>query len=346
MAFQLDLYSLDGTTLEDAAAPFKSARITWAADGTGALEVSLRKSDLDTGEWLWGRRRVLLKDLSDDSYVWGGWLQRLERDGNPAQGPNGQTYRAAGLGLASILEKRVIIGDTSFVEETADDIVDGLLQHVAAQAYDQTGFTLGSVSGVPDSFTRYYCDGDVIAELIAELANRDGGFGWEITPEGELNIKVGGLGSDLTGTYTLAEEDVSDWQVTGDMEQFATYVLGIGEGDDDTPCGPPLMETYSAMRESYGRVQAVVSSDTTTEAAMLDIAEEELRARVASWINVRAAWIEGRGPWSFGAVGIGDRIAVDTGAEFAGTIDMKVIGLSISLEPGLHEFVEIELEAA
>jgi hypothetical protein len=344
--YQLDIYTLDGADLLVEAAPFKSARIVWAADGPGALEVNLRPSDLAAGDWAWGKRRILLKN-PDEEYEWAGLLQRLERDGKPSQGPKGLQYRAAGLGLASMLEKRTIIGDTTFVEKTADNIVAGLLAHLSAQAYDQTGFTLGTVTGVPDSFTRYYCDGDVVKDLIDELANREGGFGWEITPAGKLNMKVGGLGTDLSDTYTLDDTQVIDWQVTGDMEGFATYVLGIGEANDDTPCGPPLIETFHAMREDYGRVQAVTASGgSTSEADMLDIAEEELRSRVASWINVRAAWIEGRGPWAFGAVGIGDRIEVDTGDEFAGTIDMRCIGLSLSLEPGRHEFVEIELEAA
>lgn len=349
MPWSIDLLSLDGSGVIAGNAPFRSARVVWAADGSGALEVNLARPQLVTNGWVHGQRRVQVKNPDGDA-LWEGWLTRLERSGKPSDGPDGQAFRAAGLGLGSILAKRVIVGDVSFVETNRTDVVEALLAHMAGQAYDATDFT-ADVTGVSTSVTRYYCDGDVLQDIIDELANTsDGGFGYTFEPGGVMRIVVGGIGTDLTGSYTLDETAVQDWSVTGETESVATYVMGIGDAQDDQPCGAPVQETFDALRSDYGRLEAVVTSDENTEGAMLAVAEEELRARMATRYNVRATWLESRAPWEFGTVWIGDTIQVDTGTEFEGVIDMRCTSVSLSFEPGKpdvsSEFVEMEFESA
>jgi len=342
MTWTIDILSLDGTVVEVADAPFKSARATWAGDGPGALEVNLRPTDVLYGHWKAGQRRLALKDGAS-ARQFQGWLDRLERAGQPSD----VQYRAASLGLASILDRRIVHGDVNVVEVVATTAAMTLLDHLSAQLDDATGFTLGTVTGVARSVTRFWCDGDVAAALMKDLAEtQDGGFAWEIDADGQFNAWVGGRGTDLSATLTLAPSESIGWTCVNDVAQMATYATGIGDRDDDVPCGPPLAIEDDPLRVDYGRREVVVTHETTDEAEMLGVAQEELRARVASRINLKTEWIEGRGPWGFGDVWIGDVVNAELGPEFGGDADVRCTSVSVTLEPGVHEFVEMEFEAA
>lgn len=339
MAWTINLKSLDNASVVTTSAPFKSARFTWAKDGFGAAEVELNFADLGT-IWVPGQRRLLL--LKDGVAKYGGWLDRLERSGTPSD----PKYRVASTGLASVLAKRVVVGDFSRVSTINTTIATDLLAHVDAQSNDMTNFTAGTIVGTGAALTKYYCDGDVILDAINELANRDsGGFVWDLTPNGAFRAWVGGRGTDLSGSTTLAPGDVQDWSFIWDFDQFATYVMGIGDRNDDVPCGAPLTEVFSTLRTTYGRLEAVAPQDTTVEAELIEVADEELRARVASRAQLKTAWIEGRGPWAFESVWLDDIVNVSPGAEFGGDLDMRCVAIQLTLEPGLHEFVEMEWEA-
>ena len=339
--WSLDILALDGLTTTVTDATFKAARLTWALDGSGAAEIELTAADALAGAWLYGRRRVLIKD-SLDVAQFQGWLDRLERRGAPGK----VQYRASARGLAAILEQRVVHGDFNKVSVVATTIARDLIAHMVAQTNDMTGFTAGTHTGaVSPARDRWYCDGDNIREMIDELAELSNGFTWEIDAAGAFNTWAGQRGTDLTGSVTLRPEDVQDWSFIGDMEEFATYATGVGE-DPDGPCGPPALTDYTADRTAYGRREAVIGVDTASEAELLEAITEELRARAASGKNLRVAWIEGRGPWAFGDVWLGDTVNVELGPEFGGDADMRLINVSISLEPGTLEFVELEWEAA
>lgn len=341
MPWTLDLLSLDGVSTAVSDAPFGSARVTWAADGTGAAEINLRASDVASGTWLYGRRRVLVRD-GGGTPRYQGWLDRLERGGSPGD----VQYRAASRGLAAILEERVVHGDFSEVATVATDVVLDLLDHLGAQTDDMTDFVEGTVTGVARTVSRYYCDGDLISDAIKELAEtQDGGFAWEIDALGQFNAWVGGRGSDLSGSTTLAPEDTTDWSFVGDTEGLATYVTGLGT-DPDGACGPPLVVDFDPLRTTYGRREVVIESDSLDEDEVLGETQEELRARIASRGVLKTAWIEGDGPWAFGAVWIGDVVDVALGAEFGGNADMRCTSVSITLDPGTHEFIEMEWEMA
>jgi hypothetical protein len=345
MAWSIDLLALDGLTEAVHHAPYKTARVTWAKDGPGAVEIELTAAHAASGIWLPGQRRVRVNNAAGTT-KFAGWLGRLERSGSP----DAPTYRAAAKGLASILEKRVVVGDFSQVSVVGTTIATALLAHIDAQSNDQTNFTVGAITGTAATLTRYFCDGDIIMDAINELANREsGGFQWELTPAGAFTAWVGGRGTDYSATKTLAPGDVNDWNFIADEESTATYVMGIGDRNDDQPCGAPLQEVFDTLRTTRGRLEVVTSSDSLTDAELIEIAEDELRARVASRSHLTASWIEDNPnarPWTFGTVWLDDIVKVAAGAEFGGDQNMRCVSVSITLEPGVHEFVEMEFEAA
>lgn len=338
MPWTIDILSLDGSSTERLAAPFRSARVTWAADGTGALEIDLRQTDVAAGDWLWGRRRLLVKD-SNEVARYQGWLDRLERGGSPGT----VRFRAASRGLAAILDQRVVHGDFSEVDAAATDIAVALLGHIAAQTDDATGFTEGTITGEAPDLTRHFCDGDVISTALDDLATY---FAWEIDAAGKFNAWVGGRGTDLSDTITLSPTAAIDWSCIGDVTEMATYCTGIGDYHGSQPCGPPLVVDFTPERVDYGRREVVITDDAEDEFTLEDKTAEELRARVASRIHLSTSWVEGHGPWAFGDVWIGDVVNAELGDEFGGDHDVRLINITASLEPGKHEFIEYEWEAA
>jgi hypothetical protein len=342
----VDLKSLDGGTTELAGAPFRSGSVTWALDGPGSAEFNLRAEDVASGEWLYGRRRVVVKNPAGTA-KFAGWLDSLERGGSP----DAADYRASARGLRVMLDQRVVHGNFDRIETPVQTIVTDLLAHAKAQT-SGTGpnllndWTMGTVHDTPGtSRTRYYCDGDNIGEAIRELAEMTGGFAWEITPSAQLEIWLAGRGTDVSASVTIDEEDTSDWQVTADVTDLATYVTGLGDRDDNSPCGAPLVIDFSTLRDTYGRREVVVESESNDETELEEKTTTELEARAASRLNVHTSWIEGRGPWAFGTRWLGDIVSVDTGVAFEGPVDMRLISVTLTLE-GLQEFVEYEWERA
>lgn len=343
MPWSIDILSLDGASTVVSAAPFKSGRSTQAVDGEGVLEVELRPPDVAGGDWLRGQRRLLLKD-SAGTPRFQGWLDRLERAGNP--GAVG--YRATARGLRSVLDRRIVHGDVNQVHVRATDIVKELvLVHIQAQTFDKTNFSDGTTEGTAPFRDRRYCDGTVISEGIRELAEMDpGGFAWEIDELGQLNMWVGTntRGTNRSGSVTLRPEDVNDWQYVGDTADLVTFAMGLG--GDSSSCSRPSTTVNDSLQSTYGRLEAVVEDSTDDTDELGEKAQEELRARIASRSALRATWIEGRGPWSFGDVVLGDVVNAELGAEFGGDAHLRLTSTSVTMEPGLHEFVETTWEAA
>ena len=338
----LDILPLAGGAPTVTGASFMSARITWALDGIGAAEVELSPSDVASGAWLYGRRRIRFKD-GGGTARYAGWLDRLERSGKPSD----IRYRASSRGLAAIMDQRVVHGDFPKVSVVATTIAWNLIQHMVAQTFDQTGFTLGTITGTAPSRSRWYCDGDVIKDSIDELANLSNGFAWEIDPAGAFNAWVGGRGTDVSGSVTLAPTTTIDWQATGDASEFASYVTAIGDVDEETPCGAPVAIDFNTHRTAYGRREVVVTHPTRDAGELLEAGTEGLRAQAASGMNLRTAWVEGQGPWSFGTRWLGDIVDVTLGAEFGGSADMRCIGITVNLEPTTSAgtpFIEMEWE--
>lgn len=343
MPWTVDLVSLDGVTTHVSSAPFKGGRITWAADGIGAAEFNLRTSDVDSGTWLYGRRRVVVRDgLGTARFA--GWLDRLERAGGPQPDPDGADYRASARGLVAGLDMAVVHGDFTEVEQPITSIMWALIDHANGQTHSVLNFTQGAVVGTPDSRTRDYCDGDVVGEALRALAE-EGGIDWEVTPAGVFKAWVGSRGTDLTGTYTLDPTDCRDWQCTADTSEMATYVTGFGR-ETDGPCGDPLViDSDTSAATTYGRREVPIATEGRDEFEVEDRTAEELRARIASRINLRTAWMEGRGPWDFGDVWVGDTVVGALGTAFGGNVNVRCIGITVTMDD-LYEVIEMEWEAA
>jgi hypothetical protein len=339
MPWTCDILSLAGATL-NSGVHFRSARVTWAQDGIGAAEIALRYPDVSGGLWRAGQKRVAFRDAGG-TRRFQGFLDLLERAGPPSD----IQYRASARGLAAILEEAGVIGDFTRTNVVATTIAWDLINHFLGQADAGYGFTLGTITGVAPNRTRTYCDGDIIAEQIRELAERDsGGFAWEINQNGAFNAWVGGRGTDVSGTVTIAPTDTLDWACKEDVTEVATYVTAIGDQNDDQPCGAPLV-TVSSAGVTYGRRHRFVNDDSVDNGELTETANEELDARQASRINLRTSWVEGQGPWAFGTRWIGDIVTAALGPEFGGNTTVKCVGITITLE-STHEFVEMEWQKA
>lgn len=331
-----DLQTLTGGAVSSAE-EFSTAQITRVLDGPGSVAVDL-PDDATAALWLPGQRRIVAK--ADGTPKFSGYLTRLEESSRPT---NDISLRASGLGLASVLDYRIVHGDFNKVSVVGTTIAWDLITHAQGQTDGNHGFTLGTVTGTAPSRTRYYCDGDVISEAIAELAEFEtGGFDWEISPTGQFNAWVGGRGTNRTATVTLDRSDTIDWQVQYETSDLATYVTALGQAEE--PCGAPLQIRSLALASTYGRREVVVESETNTAAEMEEMADEELRARAAARINVRAAFYVDDWPTNFELVDLGDTITVTNPTRFGGTQTMRCTGIVISLEQGMTEWREYTFE--
>lgn len=336
MSWTLDILSLAGSTT-NSDVNFRSARITWAQDGTGAAEIALREPDVSGGLFRAGQKRIAFRDAGA-TRRFQGFLELLERAGPPSD----IQYRASGRGLSSILEEACVHGNFSNSATVGTTIAWNLINHFQGQTDAAYGLTLGTITGTAPSRTRHYCDGDVIAEAIRELAERDtGGFAWEIDQNGAFNAWVGGRGTDVSGSVTLAPSDTIDWMCKEDMTEYRTYVTALGDSDQNDPCGAPLATVSGGTPATYKRREEVVEDSSRDVSELTETASEELDARVASRINLRTSWVEGLGPWSFGTRWIGDTVTAALGAAFGGNTTVKCVGITITLE-STHEFVEYE----
>ncbi len=336
MPWTLDILSLTGAT-QNSDVNFRSARITWAQDGTGAAEIALREPDVSGGLFRAGQKRIAFRDAVG-TRRFQGFLEQLERAGPPSD----IRYRASALGLSSILSEGCVHGNFSQTNVVGTTIAWQLINHFQGQANAAYGLTLGTVVGTAPSRTRHFCDGDVIAEAIRELAERDtGGFAWEIDANGAFNAWVGGRGTDVSGSVTLHPSDTIDWNCTEGMTGYRTYVTCLGDADQNDPCGAPLATVSGGAPATYMRREEVVDDSSQDVGELTETATEELDSRVASRINLRTSWVEGQGLWSFGTRWIGDTVTATLGPAFGGNATVKLVGITITLE-STHEFVEYE----
>lgn len=348
MAWTIDVLNLDGTTAQ-AAAPFHDFGASWALDGPGACEVTIGRNDM-ANYWENGTHRVLIKEGATSRF--GGFLEHLSRTG----GPDKELYRAAGLGLASVLGRRVVHGDQSYSATAATAIAWDLINDAQGQADGAMGFTLGSVTGTPTNRTRHYCDGDNIREAIDELAAFEpGGFAWEISATGAFNTWTGasadrGVASGQTLDTTLtqggADTHLMLAEVESESSDLLTYVTALGEADE--PCGAPLEIRSSALASTYRRREDTVGMDSNSSPELQALADQELKTRGRARRTLRASWLDRAGyrPWAFGAVWLGDTITATLESWFGGSQTMRCVSIEVSYEWAVDEpFVTMEFQA-
>lgn len=344
--WQIDLYGATGTLTSPVATnvSFKSASITWALDGSGSAQVELVEDDTATN-WLSGQRRVTF--ARGGARLFTGYLTQVSAQ---SQGrPHTTVYTMSLMGLGSMLDWRVVHGDFNQVATVGTTIAWNLINHANTQ--ESMGFTQGITVGTADTFTRYYCDGDVIAESINELAQRDsGGFDWEINADGKFNAWVGGRGTDKSATYTIALNDTTtdaiQWREQAETSDVVTYVTAMGV-DPDGPCGPPLTVENIAL-SGYPRREVVVSGEHNTQDELEDAALDELKARQKARYRLEATWHVDDLPWAFGPTGVwlGDVINVTPNTPFGTTQKVRLIEVGLSLEKGATEWMTYTFEMA
>jgi hypothetical protein len=333
MAWTIDLLNNLGTVVL-ANAPWSTAQVTWALDGPGALEVNLRENQ--AAQWIPGQRRVRV--MRDGVAVWQGFLNRIR-----SEGPAGDIHvTASALGLASILEKRVVHGDFSRVNTVASTIAWDLITHAQLQTDGNYGFTLGSSIGTATSRTRHFCDGDVIRDAIDELAEHEpGGFDWEISATGAFNVWVSGRGV-ATG-LTVAQSQSHEWSVEADYTDVPTYMTVMGSSDQ--PCGAPLVIRNSAFSSTWPRREDDIDADTTDSAEMTTRGDGELRKKTAARIHASTMYVtETRVPFAWDAIGLGDRVTMALGAWYGGTQTMRCTQVDVSLEIGSLRVYQYQFE--
>jgi hypothetical protein len=339
MTWTVDLQTRAGGAIAGAAdLPVAALRAVWSLDGPGSVEVDLKEED--AAHWLAGQRRVIVR--RDGTAEWAGWLLDLGEDTKRLEDTLVASLRASGLGLASVLGERVVHGDFSRQVVVATTIAWDLINHAQGQTDGAYGFTLGTVTGTAPARTRHYCDGEVIADRINELAAKDpGGFDWEIDPAGAFNAWVGGRG--VVSGRTLGRDDAREWHVEAGGSDLITYCTALG--DSDEPCGAPLVIRSSTLATTHGRREAVVDLDTTDAGELTEAADEELRSRGASRLRVHALFDEAKLPWAWGDLWVGDHLTVELPAHFGGNQTLRVIEVGISVEPPDFGFVDYEFEA-
>jgi len=337
--WSIDVLSRSGGSTIEAATAFRSARVTWSLDGPGSIDLTLRTEDVVGGPWLAGQRRIRVNRLATP--WWCGFQTNLARSGRPSD----IRYSAAGLGLVTALRRRVV--HTAFyVSDDSDEIAWDLIAHAQAQTNGNEGFTKGTTTGTPAVRNRYYCEGDNIFDAISSLAERKvKGFDWEIDALGAFNVWIGGRGTDLSGTYTLTEGDTIDWAVEEDSADMLTYATAFGKQGPAGHCDEVWVTRNTTLATTYGRSEEVMElTDVEATAELDDAADDLLRSRGAARRRLRIAWLDGRGLWDFGAVWLGDVVSAALDTAFGGTQDMRLISVSVSLEPGQWAFVEHEFE--
>jgi hypothetical protein len=336
VAWTVDLLDLAGASVATNV-PYQSARVSWSLEGAGSADIELRKTDISTS-WAAGTRRILIKDGATSRF--GGFVEHLSRSGGPDQ----EKYRAGALGLASVLERRVVHGDFTQTTVGACTIAWQLIAHAQGQTNGSHGFTLGTITGTQTSRTRHFCDGDSILEQIEELAALDpGGFMWEISPAGVFNAWVGDRGS--SSGLTLAESDAILFEIEAETSDLLTYVTALGQADE--PCGAPLEIRSSGLVATYGRREATVDMESQSVSELDQLADQELKVRGRSRLSVKASWLDAAGyrPWAFGTVWLGDTVSVTLPAWFGGTQTMRVVSIDLSLEIAQGGFVTYEFQA-
>ena len=341
MAWELDVIPRAGGAALVTTAPIEALSVNWQLGGPGSFECELGESN--AAQWLPGQRRIHIRDGA--TRRWAGWLTELSESTQSFDDLSrsaGTQLRAAGLGLAWILGRRIIHGDINKSAVVATTIAWNLIQEAQAQADGDYGFTLGTVTGTAPSRTRHYCDGDNIGEAIDELAAKDpGGFDWDISELGAFRAWVGSRG--VASGETLQRSEAMNWDVTESMVDLLTYATALGDAEE--PCGAPLAIRSKSLKSTHGRLEEALDNDTNNVITELqEHADEELRARVAGRRRLRATWPEGKAPWSWGTVWLGDTLSVTLPTHFGGVQTLRCISVQVNVEPPTEAFHTYEFE--
>lgn len=314
---------------------FRKMRLLWTVEmgGSASAEIDLREDQVSLDPTAWQQpKRLIVRGPRD----WAGDLTRLVRTGSP-DGEYKVGYKASALGLVHRLDYRVVRHDL-VVNDSADVIVEALLSEAQDNQFNgDMGFEMGSVVGSPVTRRRSYCVGVGIGDAIRELASIGRGFDWELDPDGRLNIWDRDRGID-TG-LTLAETDVSDWNIELDTSELLTNVTAIADPSD--PYGPKYRMSRTAMADNYGRREVSIDTDVIAlneenpdwEDELYDAGRALLKVGGGGFLTLRIMYLSHQAPWNFGDVWLQDRITATLPTWFGGDQEMRCTDVAITLEP-------------
>lgn len=341
MPWTIDIQGPNGGVNLGTSVPFKSARLAWTGEGPGAMEVDILEAQM-SDLWQPGTHRAIAK--LDGVPKLACYLESLSRDSSPTEG---LVYRAAGLGLASILDRRYIRRPQAFaaVDTPAGEIAWQLIDAVQDQVQGDMGFTLGTITGTTVNRTEGYCSGSNVGDEIRALANIRRGFDWEIDAGGAFNVWNSSRGTDLSGTYLVQPTVVNGWTVEADTSDLVTNVVGVG--DEARPWGPVEVGVVAGIASIYGRRELHIDVDSSDEQELEDAAAAQVEVQAGARVRVGTTWIEGLGPWSFGDVWLQDAVSAALEPWFGGTQDVRCVDITVTIDPNPAEvwFVEHTFDA-
>lgn len=319
---------------------FAGMRCSWTSDGPGAIEVDLRPQDIST-DWTPGVHKIF---ADYGGPVFGGFLENLSQSGPPGD----IRYTASGLGFASRLDYRIVRYGDLVIRDSVDAIVAALLEEAQTQRHGNLGWSMGTVSGTYPSRLREYCWGANIGESIRELATIGRGFDWEVDADGHLNMWSPSRGVHTGRTLTI-NDGIMSWEASADTSDYVNVVTTLG--DASKPYGPRHAVNGSLdMANLYGRREIAVDVDTNDahgsdeKQELLDFGDAMLKERMGAAVRVHTMWIDDLGPWNFGDVWLQDWLTIDLPDYLGGSNRMRCTEVQVTLEPGIHMYIEHTFE--
>jgi hypothetical protein len=321
---------------------FAAAKIGWVLNSPGYIEVDLLPSQVSDAVTPGNHRIMACEGGSGYDFMWQTcYLTHLSQFGPPGD----VRFRAAGVGLESIFDWRIIHNEWA-ARASAVEHLEFMMEDLQVL---QGGGDMGFDNDVSGTFIGGQgpllstCLGVVAGDFIRELAGRtEAGFDWEVNIYNlppQLTIYKPDRSYDAE--VSISEENCQEWSVELDTSDLLTTVTALGEKSD--PWGPRHNLARTSLGDVYGRREVVIDTDHGGDGdadeireQLLDAASEELSRRAGARLQVRAKFIEGRpmAPWTLnGAVWLGANVTLDLPSYLGGTQVGRCTEISVSIVP-------------
>lgn len=227
-------------------------------------------------------------------------------EGDLASGPVSFTA----LGLLSLLEDRFVAAGTELVALEQAQMAWKLVSDAQAFPYGDLGIVAGSL---PDSVARNrtFTARTAVLSALEELAGAEGGFDFEVDPEGRFNVHYPRQGIDRTGedgiTYELGtnvlggrlRRDAGPGRLANEVTAETAQQVSVTATDAD-----------SAIRYRL-RQRTLQVGDVDDAVLMGDLARGELRRSAEVVPEVQLRLRPGAPGCSLAEVGLGDLVRVN-----------------------------------
>jgi hypothetical protein len=228
---ELRQLTVNGGATVLASVPFDDLQYGFTIDGPNWAEIVIDawRPEATVANFTEGEREVYIR--RDGDLVWAGYLWS-------AQGStNDMTVRLSCDGWFSALDHRLVDEDKMFSDTEQMDIAWQLINFSQSKTEGNLGFTRGSEanSGVVRTIKYRYWERRIIAEVIRELAEMNGGFDFDITPNKVFHMYYPRRGV-LQGTTLELDVNMNTIEQLRDAREVASEVHGIGGGEGKATC--------------------------------------------------------------------------------------------------------------